>query len=197
MNTTLKTLLHVVLFAAPLGLVAQTTTTPTYEQNSSRRYAAADASDWGPHAGDMELTLGGNGFSNKDLDNSSGGVSASLGWYLNDTLEFVVRQSVNYVNPDGGDSSWAGSSRIAIDQHILARGPVRPFIGVNFGGVYGEDVNDTWLAGVEGGAKFYVKEQTFIFAMIDYGWAFNDTDDLDDTFDDGGFTWTVGIGFNF
>lgn len=191
MNSPLKNLLRVALFAAPLGLLAQTTTTTT----TTRSYA--DPSDWGPRAGDMEVTLGGNGFSNKDLDGSSGGLSGSLGWYLNDTLEFVVRQSVNYVNPEGSGSDWAGITRVALDQHILARGAIRPFVGVNFGGIYGDNVDETWLAGLEAGAKFYVKEQTFLFAMVDYGWSFDDSDDVDDTFSDGAFTWTVGIGFNF
>lgn len=192
MNSTLKNLLRVALFAAPLGLVAQTTTTTT----TTRAYSN-DPSDWGPKAGDMELTLGGNGFSNNDLNGSSGGVSGSLGWFLNDTLEVAVRQSVNYANPQGGESTWFGVTRIALDQHILANGAFRPFVGINAGGVYGEDVTESWLAGLETGVKFYVKESTFIYAMVDYGWSFKDGDDADDTFSDGGFTWTVGIGFNF
>lgn len=208
MKPSLSTLARVALLAAPLGLVAQTTTTQpgsparttptaTYEEDRGRRYAAGDSSDWGPRAGDMEFTLSGNGVSNKDLDNSSGGVGASLGWYLNDTLTFVVRQGLSYANGDAGSDSWSGSTRVALDQHILARGPVRPFVGVNFGGVYGDDTNDTWVAGLEAGAKFYVQERTFIFALVDYGWAFNDADDADDTFSDGGFTWSLGLGFNF
>lgn len=192
MNSTLTNLLRVALLAAPLGLVAQTTTTTT----TTRSYSS-DPSDWGPRAGDMELTLGGSGFSNKDLDNSSGGISASLGTYLNDTLEVAIRQSLNYANSDSGTDSWSGITRVALDQHILPRGAIRPFVGVNFGGVYGDDTNETWLAGLEAGAKFYVKESTFIYAMVDYGWSFDDGDDADDTFSDGGFTWSVGIGFNF
>jgi hypothetical protein len=74
---------------------------------------------------------------------------------------------------------------------------VRPFVGVNFGGVYGDDVNETWLAGLEVGAKFYVQQRTFIFVMVDYGWAFEDSEDADDTFSDGGYTWSVGLGMNF
>lgn len=193
MKQTLQTLLRVALFAAPLGLVAQTTTTTV----TPERTFSNEPSDWGPRAGDMEFTLSGTGFSNKDLDSSSGGASASVGWYLNDTLEAVVRQSITYSNSDAGSDSWAGTTRVALDQHILARGPVRPFVGVNFGGIYGDDTNETWVAGLEAGAKFYVKESTFIFAMVDYGWSFDDGDDADDTFSDGGFTWSLGIGFNF
>ncbi len=193
MKTTLQSLLSAALLAAPLGLVAQTTTTvPT-----TRASYSSDPADWGPKAGEMEFTLSGTGVSNKDLDNSGGGATASLGWYLNDTLEAVVRQTITYANADTGSDSWSGTTRVALDQHILARGAVRPFVGVNFGGVYGDDTNETWLAGLEAGAKFYVKESTFIFAMVDYGWSFDDGDDADDTFSDGGFTWQLGIGFNF
>lgn len=193
MKTTLTSLLSVALLAAPLGLVAQTTT----GENRPARYAAGDAAEYGPRMGDREMTIGGSGLTNKDLDNSSGGVNASFGWYLSDTTEVVVRQTVNYVNSDVGSSSWAGSTRLALDQHLMARGALRPFVGVNFGGVYGDDTNETWIAGIEGGAKFYLQPRTFVFALLDYGWSFDDGDDADDTFSDGGFTWSLGLGFNF
>jgi hypothetical protein len=205
MKTSPRALLALALIAAPLGLLAQTTnpgspargTTADSNDRPTRYAAESDVSEWGPRMGDREFTLGGSGLSNKDLDDTSGGVNASLGWYMSDTLEFVVRQNIAYVNSDTGSSTWAGSTRIALDQHVLARGPIRPFIGVNFGGVYGDDTNDTWVAGLEGGAKFYMQPRTFLFALVDYGWAFDDADEADDNFDDGGFTWTLGIGFNF
>jgi hypothetical protein len=202
MKPSLRVLLPAALLLAPLGLLAQTTTTSpardtALEDTGSRRYSAGDASRWGPEAGDMEFTLGGSGSANRELDDSSGGLNASLGWYLSNTLEVVVRQSFNQSNSSAGGSSWSGGTRIAVDQHILPRGPLRPFVGVNFGGVYGEDTNDTWVAGLEAGVKFYVQERTFVFALVDYGFAFRDADDADEAFSDGGFTWSLGIGFNF
>jgi hypothetical protein len=186
---TLKTLLGVALIAAPLGLAAQTDT--------RTRYAAGDATTWGPRAGDHEVTIGGAGFANRDLDSSAGGVNASYGWYLNDTLLFSVRQGISYTNPSSGGSAWSGSTRLALDQHLLPRGAFRPFVGVNFGGVYGDNTNDTWVAGLEGGVKFYVSQNTFVFGLADYAWSFRNASRADNNFSDGGFSWTLGLGFNF
>ncbi len=201
-NTPMKTtslMLGLAALALPLGLFAQGTGAnpqPTYsETRATERYGAWNDSG-AARAGDREFTLGGSGISNKDLDNSSGGVGASLGFYLNDTLMFGVRQTINYANPSGDDASYIGSTRLALDQHLLT-GRVRPFVGVNFGGVYGEDVTDTFVAGVETGLKFYVQERTFLYGLVDYAWAFRDSSDADDNFDDGGFQWSVGVGFNF
>jgi hypothetical protein len=35
-----------------------------------------------------------------------------------------------------------------------------------------------------------------MFGQVDYQWLFEDSDD-EDTFSDGVFVWTVGLGFNF
>jgi hypothetical protein len=148
-------------------------------------------------AGEREFTLGGAGAVNKDFDESLGGVNFSFGSYLNETQAIVVRQSINYANPNRGGQTWNGSTRIAFDQHLAARGALRPFVGVNIGGVYGDAVRDTFAAGLEGGAKFYVQPRTFIYAIAEYGWFFRRARSLDDRFDEGQFNWGVGIGFNF
>jgi hypothetical protein len=149
------------------------------------------------HAGERELTLGGSGTSNKDFDESLGGVSGSFGQYLNDLQEVVLRQTITYANPDRGRQRWNGATRVAFDQHFAARGALRPFVGANFGGVYGDTVRDTWAAGIEGGGKFYVQPRTFIYAIVEYGWFFRHARAIDDRFSDGAFNWGVGIGYNF
>jgi hypothetical protein len=147
--------------------------------------------------GEHEFTLGGNGAFNKDLDESLGGVNFSYGWYTSPTQEFVLRQSITYSNPSNRGQSWNGATRLAFDQHFAAHGALRPFIGANIGGVYGDSVRDTFAAGIEGGAKFYVQPRTFVFAMLEYGWFFRHARNVDDRFSDGAFNWGVGIGFNF
>ncbi len=147
--------------------------------------------------GEREFTLGGNGASNRGFDNSFGGVNFSYGWYTTPTQLLSLRQSINYSNPSPGGRSWNGSTRLAFDQHLTARGAVRPFVGVNVGGVYGDSVRDTFTAGLEAGAKFYVLPRTFIYAMAEYGWFFRHARNLDDRFKDGQFNWGVGVGFNF
>jgi hypothetical protein len=153
--------------------------------------------DFSRRAGEHEFTLGGGGATNKDFDESFGGVNFSYGWYTSPTQEFVLRQSINYSNPSNGGQAWNGSTRFAFDQHFAARGALRPFIGANIGGVYGDSVRDTFAAGLEGGAKFYVQPRTFIYAMAEYGWFFRRARHLDDRFNDGQFNWGLGVGFNF
>jgi hypothetical protein len=147
--------------------------------------------------GEREFTLGGAGATNKEFDDSFGGVNFSYGWYSSETQEWVLRQSINYSNPSIGGQRWNGSTRVAFDQHLAAHGAVRPFVGVNFGGVYGDSVRDTFAAGLETGAKFYVQSRTFIYALVEYSWFFRHGRDVDDTFDQGQFNWSVGVGFNF
>ena len=147
--------------------------------------------------GEHEITFGGAGGANTSFDNTFGGVNFSYGAYLSPTLLWSLRQSVNYSNPDVGGTQWNGATRLAFDHHFVARGAVRPFVGLNFGRVYGDAVNDTWAAGLEGGAKFYVRPQTFVFAMAEYGWFFKKARNADDAFSDGQINWTVGVGFNF
>lgn len=148
-------------------------------------------------AGEREFTLGGGGATNKDFDSSYGGVNFSYGWYTTPTQEFVIRQSINYSNPNNAGQSWNGSTRLAFDQHLTAHGALRPFVGVNVGGVYGDNVTDTFAAGLEGGAKFYVHPRTFIYAMAEYGWFFRHARSVDNNFKDGQFNWGLGVGFNF
>lgn len=147
--------------------------------------------------GEHEFTIGGSGATNKNFDNSLGGVSFSLGQYLTPTLEAVLRQSVSYSNPDRGGAEWNGATKLALDQHVLPHGPFRPFIGVNTGRIYGDSVRDTWAAGLEGGVKYYVQPRTFIATTVEYGWLFQHARGVEDRLDDGQWNWSVGVGFNF
>ena len=149
---------------------------------------------FGPEPGDWELILGGGGASDKDFEAGAFALNGSLGYYFTRPLELSVRQGISF--SDFGDSQWNGSTRVALDYHFdLKR--FRPYIGVNFGGIYGESIEDSWMAGLGAGVKHYVLEKTFIFAGAEYNWLFKDTDSVDNNFDDGQFVYTLGIGFNF
>ena len=150
-----------------------------------------------PTAGARELTLGASGATNQDFDDSFGGLNLSLGQYLNATTMVALRQTIDYINPDNAGSGWAASTRVAVDYHFGGNAQFRPFVGANFGGIYGDMVEETWAAGIEAGAKYYVKPQTFIFALVEYSWLFDDADDVEDRFDEGAVFWNVGVGFNF
>jgi hypothetical protein len=73
----------------------------------------------------------------------------------------------------------------------------RPFVGANFGGFYGDGVDDTFAAGLEVGVKYYVLPKTFILGSLEYQWLFESAGGADDSFDDGQFIYGLGIGFNF
>lgn len=148
-------------------------------------------------AGEREFTIGGGGAASRDLDSSFGGVNFSYGWYATENAAWVVRQSINYTNPDNGGTDWIGSTRLAYDYHLGARGAWRPFVGVNVGGVYGDGVRDTFAAGLEAGMKFYVQPRTFVYAMGEYGWFFRHASSADNRFRDGSFNWGIGVGYNF
>jgi hypothetical protein len=173
----------ILLAAFPVLLEAQRPRTPIYEPP--------------PIRGVSEVTLSASGGSNRRLSHSFGGASASYGAYINNEWQGVVRQSVNYLNPDGGPTRWHGSTRIAADYHFTDLGMLMPFLGANFGRIYGSALRDTWTAGLEGGAKYYLARRAFVFGMGEYNFLFRSTREIDRNFGRGQFTFTTGIGFNF
>ena len=188
MKLTLLLQRSLLIAALPLAALAQAVNTPAPDSFES----------WGPHKGTREITIAGSGGSNKSMDDSFGGASVSYGMFFSDTLEGSVRQTVNYSNPSVGSAAWNGSTRIAVDQHFGDEGSrLVPYAGVNFGYIYGDLVRDTWAGGLEAGAKYYVQPKTFVYAGAEYSWFFQHANDVDERFDEGQFTWSVGMGFNF
>lgn len=149
--------------------------------------------------GNWEFTLAGTGFSDKDFDTTVLGVDLSLGYFLG-PFELGARQTINWEETDSDvvDDLWSGSTRGFLDLQFDF-GPVSPFIGVNFGYLYGDLVDDTFIAGPEGGIKLYVGDDrdTFIFARVEYQFFFEDSDEAETAFDDGQFVYTFGVGFRF
>jgi outer membrane protein W len=145
--------------------------------------------------GNKELTLSGSGNNNNDFDAGAVSVAGSFGYFLTDAFEVGVRQSISHA--DSGDgSSTSLSTRVFADFHFDL-GAWRPFVGINAGYVYGDDIDDTWEMAPEGGVKYFVNDTTFIFAMVEYQFFFDDTDDIDSSFDDGQFVYSLGIGFRW
>ena len=160
---------------------------PALAQNEER---------YGPRAGDWEATLSGTGTSNNDFDNHTLGISGGAGKYLTDNVLLGARQSINFSDVENGDDVTNFSTRVFADW-VFDLGKWRPFIGVNFGGIYGENVNDTFAAGPEVGVKYYADRNTFVYGLAEYQFTFEDADEADRAADDGQFYYTVGIGFNF
>src|SRR5690606_11570494 len=57
--------------------------------------------------------------------------------------------------------------------------------------------NESWMAGVEGGVKWYVKDQTFVQAIIEYDFIFDESDRVEDLFEDAAVIYGLGMGIRF
>lgn len=149
-----------------------------------------------PEAGDSSFTLSGTGASDKNFDGNAFGVAAEIGQYYNEHLLWGVRQSVNGTAGEEVRDAWNGSTRLFADYHF-GTGNFRPYVGANIGGIYGKSVKETGSAGLDLGFKYFVKEKTFISVGTEYQFLFDSGDDIDNTYDDGAFFYTLGVGFNF
>lgn len=145
--------------------------------------------------GDRELTLSGSGSSDNSFDTTTFSTEVSFGYFYSDNLEGAIRQGVA-VADQPGDNSWNGSTRLAMDYHFDMQ-EFQPYLGVNIGYLYGDNVNETFLGGPEGGLKAFVNETTFVILSVEYQVLFEDADDADDQFDDGRFVYGLGLGFKW
>jgi len=139
--------------------------------------------------GNWSLELSGQGSNDKDFETGSAAVNVDLGYFMTKELAAGVRQSA--VWGDGG-SAWSGITTVFADWHFdLDRW--QPYVGANIGYSYGsgENTDDSWIAGPEGGVKYFVNSTTFIDLRATYEF------DLEEGFDGGGFTYGLGIGFKW
>ncbi|MFT5721681.1 MAG: hypothetical protein ACI9W6_001997 [Motiliproteus sp.] len=161
--------------------------------------ASAQQDFFGPVMGDREFALSGTGSSDRDLDANNFGAVAEVGWYLQDNTVWGVRQSINYADIQGEDIQndfWNGSTRAYYDYQFGA-GQAKPFVGGSLGFIYGDGVEDDAFAGLEGGIKYYVLPKTYVLGRVEYQWFFDQGSDADNTFDEGAWAYTLGLGFNF
>jgi hypothetical protein len=145
--------------------------------------------------GDYELMLGGSGSSDDELDGTVLNIEAALGYFLTQNFELVGRQGLSYADMPG-DDNWNASTRLSFDYNFDLGGWF-PYLGANIGYLYGDTVKEQFIAGLEGGAKFFVNDTTFINLGLEYQFLFKDTKDADDNFKDGRFVYMLGIGFKF
>lgn len=143
--------------------------------------------------GDKVLFLGGSGSSDDEFDNNAFTFEGSLSYFFTDNLEGALRQGLTYSDIEDGGSNWAGATRVALDYNFDA-GRWWPFVGASFGYIYGDLVNDTFVAGPEAGLKYFVNETTFIMGLVEYEFFFDEGDEADDAFDDGRFVYTLAMG---
>ena len=148
----------------------------------------------GPRKGRNEITFAGAGSNDKEFDNGGFNLELGYGHYVTEALTVGLRQNLGY-SDFGGGHNWNGATRVFADFNF-GQDDFIPFVGANFGGVYGETVVDTFEAAPEAGIKWYLREEVFVQFLMEYQFFFDDSDNADEAFDEGQFVYSVGIGFS-
>lgn len=157
--------------------------------------AGAQMEGYDYERGQMEFTLAGSGQSDESFDGATLGFEATLGYFLTEHWEGVIRQGFAFADVSGG-SDWNASTRVGVDYNFDF-GRFKPLLGASLGYVYGDEINDQFIAGPQAGLKYFVNATTFLYGLVEYEFLFDDADEADDNFDDGRFVYTVGIGFKW
>ncbi|MDD2388884.1 MAG: hypothetical protein PHP23_04020 [Desulfobacterales bacterium] len=147
------------------------------------------------NAGDWEFILAGSGTSDNSFDTTTLSVQGGAGYFYTDNIELGIKQGISISDLNDG-SSWGASTRFSLDYNFNIRN-LKPFIGVNVGYLYGDDVKDTFIAGPEGGIKYGLNSTTFIYTQVEYQILFENADEIDNQFDDGRYVYTIGMGIKF
>jgi len=146
-------------------------------------------------AGNYEFTLAGSGSSDKNFDTTTASAEGALGYFFTPVIEGVIRQGIGFSDTQD-DTDWNGSTRLAVDFNIPLERFV-PYLGGSLGYLYGDNVEEQFIAGPEAGLKSFVNDTTFILAAVEYQFLFEDADQADEAFDDGRFVYTLGVGFKW
>lgn len=146
--------------------------------------------------GDKVLSLGGSGVSDDDFGENNFTVEGSFDYFFTDNISGAIRQGVSFIDTAGSDNDWSLSTRVALDYNF-DMGRLWPFIGGNFGYLYGDFIDDTFVAGPEAGVRYFVNETTFILGSVEYAFFFDEADEADSAFDDGRFVYTLAMGFRW
>jgi hypothetical protein len=148
-----------------------------------------------PAKGDKEFQLSGNGTSDKDFTHTIFGASGSYGWFLTDSQEIGIHQSIHLAELENTQTRWHAATRAFYDWHFDLD-TVQPFVGASLGYAYGRAVDESLITGPEVGMKFYVKPKVFIVLQTEYQFFFAGSGQANDAFDDGSLVYSLGIGFH-
>ncbi|MCB9883682.1 MAG: hypothetical protein H6832_17320 [Planctomycetes bacterium] len=144
-----------------------------------------------------EVTVAAAGITGDDWDAGGANAAIDVGYYFSDTFSLALRQNGSFADAGTGQPDiWNGTSRLAADLH-MPLGPIVPFIGINGGVVYGDSVQESVILGPEAGARFYVKDDVFLRALVEYQFFLDKSDRVRNAFDDGQFVLGVGFGIRF
>jgi outer membrane protein W len=143
--------------------------------------------------GDFEFRLDGQAQTDVELDGTDLNFTGSIGYLFTDQLEGGIRQGLGYT--DINASTTVGSTAAFVNYHFgQPDAKLQPFIGASLGYNYGDGISDTFFAGPEGGVKYFVSGEWFVFGQIEYQFFFEDGESADDAIDDGTFLFRLGFG---
>ncbi len=145
--------------------------------------------------GDQELTLSGSGSSGNDFDTTNLSFDLGYGYFFNQSWEGLIRQSLN-VTDQPGDNAYNAATRVGLDYNFNMQN-LRPFLGATIGYLYGDGVEESFIAGPEAGMKAFLSDSTFVIVAVGYDFIFDDANDADDAFDDGVYNYRLGFGYRW
>jgi len=140
-------------------------------------------------AGNWTAEISGNGTAGTggSFDTFNAGITTQPGYFLTKELQIGLRNSVNW--SDGG--SFRNGNIAAYADYHFDMDRWQPYLGANIGYAYGDEIEDTWIAGPEGGIKYFVNSTTYIDGFITYEWSLNNGPDA------GAYFYGIGIGFKW
>ena len=142
--------------------------------------------------GDRTLALSGSGSSDQNFDSNVASIELDMAWFWTDVTAMALRQGFGFADTRGtGD--WNGSTRLAFD-YFFPFERCAPFLGASIGFLYGDNVNNTFVAGPEIGWRHFINETTFVNVLVEYQFLFSGADKDIEQFDDGRFVYTLGFG---
>jgi len=137
--------------------------------------------------GDWAVTFTADGTAQKDLDTFDASLTSGPEYFLTDQISIGLKNTLSLA--DGGSNRNGAIRAFGFWNFDLGRWV--PYIGANIGYAYGDSINDDFIAGPEGGVRYFVNSTTYIQANLAY--EFN----LNEGFDEGAWFYGLGIGFKF
>lgn len=149
-----------------------------------------------PAKGDLEFQLAGIGARDTDSDKNVFGASGSVARFVTDSQKLGVRQRARIDDSRDAGNLWRAETLGYYDFHFHLD-PLQPFVGASLGYMYGERVDESFIAAPEVGVNFYLQEKTFITFQVEYQFSFDGANQTDGAINDEKLVYTLGTGFNF
>lgn len=158
-------------------------------------YAQQDDPDF--NKGDRTFSVSGSGSSDEDFDSNNGTMDLELGYFVADALSVAVRQGLGFADYNNGRDDWTGSTRLGLDWFFVDLGRVHPYVGASIGYIYGDGVEEQFIAGPDAGVRFFLNDTTYLTLGVEYQFLFEDSDEAEETYNDGRFVYGLGMGLRF